>query len=177
MTTLEIPMKNYLKLSVCIAAALAYGALLILRPFSVACYCLGIFVCLWLSAVIHEAGHLLCYILLHLKWKRLRLCCFIFEPGKGLLFDPEGRFFSASCTCAYNPDIPFWRYAIALLAGGATTLLLGAICVFLSPVTHDGLASFFQCLGLMSIANGLYNLLLPFSADRTLLRHIKKAQQ
>lgn len=167
-------MKIRLKISACIVVAISYVTLLFLQPFSVVCFSLGLPVCFWLSGVIHELGHLAAYQALGLQWKSLRISWFVFHAKEGFRFDSNSRLFSAVCTCSYHPSVSFWRYCIALLAGGTFTLLFGAASIFVSRIAASSVASFLQCFGLTAILSGLYNLLLPFSPDRALLRQIKK---
>lgn len=170
-------MKNCLKLSACVLVTAAYLAGLWLFPESFVTFLLGVPICIGLAALFHELGHLLAYRLLKLEWKRLNISCFVLEPGSGLRFDPDRRFFSASCVCAYKPDVPYWRYRLALLSGGLTMLVISMGCFAAFFFAVGGFASFLLCFGILSAANGLFNLLLPFSADRVLLKKIKQERE
>ena len=80
----------------------------------------------------------------------------------------------SKCVCAYDPDVPPWRYGVALLSGGAVNMLLGigAMAVY---VPFGG--AFFLSFGVMNGLHGLANLLIPVSADRVLLRQIKEERE
>ena len=124
----------------------------------------------------HELGHLLAYRLLKLTWVRLSLSLWVLEKGKGLRLDGSRPLFSGSCTCAYDPSLPLRRYSLALVSGGITTLLLGAAALVGAAVSGGSLASFLLCFGVVAVLGGIYNL-LPFSADRKLLRQIKQESE
>lgn len=168
-------MKFYLKLSACIAVAVAYGLGLWLEPGSLFTLTLGLPVCIWLATVFHELGHLLAYWLLKLRWKRLAISCFVLERNKGLRIDREQKLLSAACACAYDPQVPFWRYRIALLSGGLLCLLLSAGAITGCFFAAERPASFLLCFGAACGLNGLINL-LPFSADRRLLKKLRQKE-
>ena len=170
-------MKIFLKLSACVVPAVAYGLMLVLYPFSPVTFALGIPVCLWLSSLFHELGHLTAYLLLKLKWKRIVISFFVFDTERGFYFDGQRSIFSASCTCVYSPRIPFWRYCVALLGGGILCGLLGIATILLSLTATGSLAAFLQCFGLISLVNAAATLLLPFNPDRTLLRQIRNERE
>lgn len=167
----------YLKLSLCGMIAAAYGCGLWLSPFSVFTFAAGIPVCIWLVSVCHELGHLLAYRLLGLSWKRLAVSVLVWEKGTGLRVDAQRRFFAASCTCTYQPHIPFWKYAVALVSGGLLCLLSGGAAVVVACLTGGALMAFCLCFGAVCGINACYNLLLPFSADRVLIRQIKHEKE
>lgn len=170
-------MKIFLKLSACLILPVAYGLMLVLRPFSPVTFGLGIPVCLWFSSLFHELGHLTAYVLLKLKWKRTVISFFVFDAEKGFYFDGQRSIFSASCTCAYSPRVPFWRYCVALLSGGILCGLFGIAAILLSLPAAGSLAAFLQCFGLVSLVNAAATLLLPFNPDRTLLRQIRNERE
>ena len=91
--------------------------------------------------------------------------------------DPEQRIYAASCTCTYDPQIPVWRYRLALLSGGFLGVLVGLGGLWLSFALAGSGAAFFQCFGVVSILNGAVNLLLPASPDRALIRQIKEGRE
>ena len=164
------------KLLGCVLVAAAYGVGLWLRPFGVVTFLLGIPVCGWLAVLFHELGHLLAYRLLKLQWKRMAVFCFLFEPGKPPRIQQQGKLL-ASCTCAYDPQTPYGHYVIALLSGGAAGLLLAAVAALLCRVTSGWLQAFCLCFAIISCLDGLFNLVMPFSADRRLLKQIKQERQ
>jgi hypothetical protein len=172
----EVMMKTCFKLCALGAIAAGYGALLMALPFSPATLLLSVPVCVLLSGLAHELGHLLAYRLLKLTWVRLSLSLWVLEKGKGLRLDGSRPLFSGSCTCAYDPSLPLRRYSLALLSGGITTLLLGAAALACAAVSGGSLASFLLCFGVVAVLGGIYNL-LPFSADRKLLRQIKQESE
>ena len=163
----------FLKLLACIAACITYGAGLWLQPFSPVTFILGIPVCLWLVSFLHELGHLLAFLLLKLEWKRMVISFFVFERRKGVRVDRRQRLFAASCTCAHRTTVPLWRYRIALLSGGGLTLALSAAFWVIFAFSGGWLAAFSLCFGSLCLLNAVVNLLLPFSADRILLKRIK----
>lgn len=169
-------MKFWLRLFAFAAGTVAYGLGLWLDPLCFTTFVLGIPVCNWLANLFHELGHLFAYTLLKLKWKRMVISCFVFERGKRPDVDLQRGLFSASCTCAYFPYVPFWRYCVALLSGGMTGLVLagGAIAAFF--FLRGAAGGFFLHFGLVCGLNALANL-LPFSADMALLRSIKRERE
>ena len=169
-------MKTCFKLCALGAIAAGYGALLMALPFSPVTLLLSVPVCVLLSGLAHELGHLLAYRLLKLTWVRLSLSLWVLEKGKGLRLDGSRPLFSGSCTCAYDPSLPLRRYSLALVSGGITTLLLGAAALACAAVSGGSLASFLLCFGIVAVLGGIYNL-LPFSADRKLLRQIKQESE
>jgi hypothetical protein len=163
-------MKNIPKLSACVVFVVVWLACLWLLPTSPLTVAFSIPVCMGLATVLHETGHLLTYRLLGLEWTRMHFFCLVFQPGK-VYFSPEGKLFSAGCTCAYDPALPLWRYTLALLSGGLTTLLAAivAFCFASGPVL--------LCFASLCAANALFNLLNPFSADRVLLKQIQQERE
>lgn len=163
-------------LSACSVAIGVYGLCLWFFPLCPATVLLGILVCCWPVSLLHELGHLLAYRLLNLQWKRMRFSCLIWEPGKGMHLDRQGNFFAAGCTCAYDAQIPLWRYEIALLSGSLFCLLLCAGAAIGCLLCAGGLRVFFLCFSIACGLNALCNL-LPFSKDRSLLKQIKKERE
>ena len=170
-------MKFYLKLTFCIGWFVTYGWLLWLRPFWWLTFMLGIPVCVWLACWCHELGHLFAYRLWKLVWKRMAVGWFVLKRGKGLHLDRHRPLWQAGCTCAYDPDIPVWRYGIALLSGGLCTLLLCIGAMTAVYFTSGGIKAFLLCFGGICGVNAGWNLLLPMSADRILLRQIKDERE
>ena len=160
----------------CIFAAVAYGLGLWLYPASPVTYFLGILIGCGLASLIHELGHLAAYRLLKLSWRRLEFACFVFRRGEGVRIDTRKRFFAASCTCAYDPSVPYWRYQIALLSGSGVCFLLCAASFIACCYVSGTLRAFLLCLGIASGLNWLSNL-LPLSADRRLLKQIKQERE
>ena len=172
----EVAMVFYGKLSAGIAAILGYGFLLWLAPFSVWAFLLGVPVCFFLAALFHELGHVLAYKLLDIPWKRMVISFLEFRPGQGLQINRQQKPFAASCTCAYLETISYGRYRIALLSGGFMCLILAAIALPFGHPAQGGLQAFLLLFGTACAINGLLTL-LPFSADRALLRQIKKERE
>ena len=169
-------MKIWLKLSACALLAVAYFVLLALYPFSLLTFLPGILVCAGFASLIHELGHRLAYALLGLKWKRTTFSIFVLDADSGLRMDKDRPFFSASCVCAYDPEIATWRYDLALLSGSILCGILGGAALGLAFAASGSGAAFLQCFGVVSFGNALLNL-LPFSADRILMREIRKERE
>ena len=167
-------MKIGLKILLSVLCAAAYIALLILMPFSWLTFLPGLLVCSWLATWIHETGHLAAYAMLKLTWKRMVVSCFVLDREKGLFFDTSRSLFAGSCTCAYSPEIPLWRYDLALLSGGFLGVIFGAAALWLSFLTGAGLQAFFQCFSLVNLLHAAVNLLLPISADRKMMLQLRK---
>ena len=172
----ERNMKIWIKLSACLCVFAAYILLLVLRPFSAAGLVLGALVCNWFANAVHELGHLIAYRLLKLKWKRMVISFFVFEAGQGVRFEKDRGIYAASCTCAYAPETAIWRYDLALLCGGLLGCVTGIGALLAAMACGGSLAAFLQCFGAVSIINGIYNL-LPFSADRRLMKEIRKERE
>ena len=170
-------MKIFLKLSACVAVAAAYGVLLAMLPFFPLTFALGVLVCNWLANLVHELGHLAAYFLTGLQWKRMVVSFFVFDRKEGFRFDGQQRIYAASCTCAYDPQVPYWRYCVALLSGGALGCLSGGVAILTALQTTGAIAAFLLCFGPVSILNGAVNLLLPFASDRVLLRQIRNERE
>ena len=170
-------MKTGFKLAACALVVAAYLALLVLWPYSDIAFLPGLLVCNFLASLVHELGHLAAYGLLRLKWKRMAVSFFVFEAGTGFRFDGSRGVFEASCTCAYDPQIPLWRYDLALLSGGILGVLLAIGAGFLSFAATAGVGAFLEHFALVSLLHGVINLLLPFSADRVLMRQLREAKK
>lgn len=169
-------MRFCLELCAFAAVTVAYGFRLWLDPLCLITFVLGIPVCNWLANLFHELGHLLAYTLLKLEWKRMVISCFVFERGKRPGVDLQRRLFSASCTCAYFPCVPFWRYRVALLSGSVSGLFLASGSIAASFLFEGTARAFFLCFGIVAMLNALVNL-LPFSADIVLLKRIKQERE
>lgn len=166
----------YCKLLACVALSAAYGLGLWLAPFSPVTFLLGVPLCSWLATAFHELGHLLSYKLLRLEWKRMQISFLRFERGKKPAFDLQQRLFAGSCTCAYAPIVPYWRYCVALLSGSITGMLLAGLAFTGQAFTGGALRAFLLCFGVLNALHGAFNL-LPFSADMALLRSIKEERE
>jgi hypothetical protein len=170
-------MKTGLKLTACTLVVAAYIALMVLWPYSDIAFLPGLLVCNFLASLVHELRHLAAYGLLKLKWQRMVVSFFVFEAGTGCRFDGSRGIFEASCTCAYDSRIPLRRYDLALLSGGIAGILLGIGAGSLSFAATGGAAAFLEHLALVNLVHGAVNLLLPFSADRVLMRQLREASQ
>ena len=173
----EDGMKFYFKLSACIVLLAAYVVCLIWLPFSPVTFLLGAAACNWPANLIHEAGHFFAYGILGLEWRRTVFSFFVLEKGRGIGIDKEKSPFAASCTCRYDPAVPFWRYLWALLAGGILCLAASAAVFVASLFAKGSLLAFLLCLGTVCALNALANLLIPFSADRVLIGQIKRERE
>ena len=95
---------------------------------------LGIPGWLLLSNLIHELAHLVAYRLTKLPLTRLQWGPVVYAQGK-LFLDPTGKPGTAVCSCKAVPR-PYYCYAIALLSGGATALILGILCLLPGRLQH-----------------------------------------
>lgn len=170
-------MKFYLKMSAFVLTAVAYGLGLWLCPYTLFTFVLGIPVCCWLVSLLHELGHFLAYRLLKLEWKQMIISNIVFERDNGIRIDEQQKFFTAGCTCTYQPEKPFWHYVVALLSGGLLCAGFSIGAILSSYFTFGGAKAFLLCFGIMGALNALVNLLLPFSADRRLIKQIKKERE
>jgi hypothetical protein len=173
---LEEIMKFWLHLFAFAAITAAYSLGLWLDPLNIITFALGIPACNWLANLFHELGHLLAYRLLKLEWKRMVISCFVLEHGKAPRVDSRQGLFSASCTCAYRPCVPFWRYCVALLSGSIAGLLLAAVAIAAAFFSDGAAGAFFLHFAVVCGLNALVNL-LPFSTDMALLRSIKHERE
>lgn len=170
-------MNFYLKMSACILTVAAYGLSLWQSPYTLFTFLVGMPVCIWLAGLLHELGHFITYKIFSFEWKRMVISCFVFERDKGLRVDKKQKLFSACCTCAYDAKKGFWQYVIALLSGGLCCLIVSVGAIVTANYLFGGLQVFFMHLGIACALNAVINLLLPFSADRRLLKQIKQERE
>ena len=157
-----------------IRSPIGYIVGLWLCPDSALTLVLGLPTWIFVATACHELGHFFVYRLLKLQCKRMVIFCFVWEQGKGFSVDRERKLLSASCTCLYDPYVPYRHYCASLLSGGF-------ICLFLSILAFWGYCllgvSSFLGFGIVCAGNALFNLLFPYSTDRLLLKTIKKERE
>lgn len=122
---------------------------------------LGIPGWLLLANLIHELAHLVAYWLTKLPLTRLQWGPVVYTQGK-LFLDPNGKAGTAICSCK-AVSRPFYCYAIALLSGGATALILGIVCLLLQ----------LWAPGIGLLLNGCFTLFNPKSTDRRILKSLR----
>lgn len=163
-----------------IGMAVVFGILLWKKPSWWLTYGMGLVPALVVSNLIHELCHLGAYVALGIPWKCLRFACFLLEnteEGIRLSLDGNRWIGEAACTCLYKKEIPFKKYAIALLSGGGGCAFF-AIVVFLLPWgAKPWVVVSLRCFCTALLCDGLFHLLWPGCDDRKLLRAVSKERK
>lgn len=168
-------MKKHIILLLFLLSVSLYLVGLIWLPESILTFCAGLPVAFWISNLFHELGHFLSYTILGVRWTRFSVSYFSIEKETTtcrVSIDLDRNLYNAACSCVYDKTIPLSKYVIALLSGGVTCALLGAVCICLWLFSTGAYSSIAACFSAAFMINAAGNLLIPMSPDRVLLKAI-----
>ncbi len=130
-----------------------------------------------ISIAIHEISHFIAFAAFKIEVTELTVSVFKLERAdNNIKLSIKGnKVFSGGCTWVYSSTVKPCKYIIALCAGGASNLLISAICAVLLATGNISM----ELLLLLSLSfyNFAVNLLSPASTDRKLIKMITDKQR